>query len=301
MSKDIYLPPPKRFKTTRSSLALAKTIADELGMEMDEAENIARVENYYDDMYRDILKMLELGDDIADLHSGNYSTSQIFAARTSDGKDVVVFDMVFDFCIYYLCLLITIQATFKLEAEELQQLIEDVSVLMHILKNPNQFKVQRERMQHYNVKYPKALMLSHPIGRTMTIFMLCHEIAHCTLGHVSKTSDKQHEFDADMKASEYFARIVDKGALNKETFAYIDPKITFSPLFLFQIFDVYEHWLSMTGYQNTHDSHPPAQLRMKHVEPFFSNIMNEQSNELHQGLTKTIIDTKTFLTRLLDA
>ncbi len=300
MSDDIHIPPPQHYQATQASLGLAQHIADVLGYSFDEAKEALLATKLYNVIYDDIIELLGLKTHKPELHSGSYNISKIFAAQTSDNNSVIVLDMVFDFWIYAVCFLVSIKACHKLNAEQAHLLTQNIHQMMMLLQNPEQFNSKRHIIRHYHISHAQVLgQLSHPIARSMTTFILCHEIAHHRLGHVGMPSTKQQELDADQQAALYFNMIVEKGKQDNQSYAHVDEKISFSPLLLFRLFDLHEHWLRLRGHDFPSETHPPALERLQHVENAIHDNMNDKSRELYSGLCATVDDIKSSFSELL--
>lgn len=74
----------------------------------------------------------------------------------------------------------------------------------------------------------------------MVTFILCHEIAHIQLGHLDKSQDPEHEFEADYLALELYERLLNFP--KKEGYLAFNSKLLCIPIVLMNYFSILEKY-----------------------------------------------------------
>ncbi|MEO1019172.1 MAG: hypothetical protein AAFY56_16000 [Pseudomonadota bacterium] len=292
--------PLKQYFPTQQSLDLAERIAHAQGQSFDREATHKLAGSLYDVMFADLIRILELGQLRIDLRSGVYRFARAFSANAQNGRPAIVLDMVFDHWVFSLTQLVTICAFTVPDNRERQRIITDVSELFALFNYSGDFENSRTRMAQYLLQSEyngQLLNLTAALARAMIVFVLCHEIAHVTLGHLSsKEENEQLELSADAKALEYFHAVVEYGKTDRETHVHIDPKVGCAPIVLSIIFELYEAWLESRGASFEEVSnHPPAKRRTRQLQNLMHLELGLEGREIVKGATFAIQDLRSWL------
>jgi hypothetical protein len=118
---------------------------------------------------------------------------------------------------------------------------------------------------------------------------LCHELAHCSLGHLSGNASPQKEFEADELAAHYFLKLIEAGTQIKTI--RIDPKLAGGPLLLMRFFELHaRNKAKLTGTTPKHDTHPAPGERAKPIRRVLAPHMVEKATYILDGLEITLGD-----------
>lgn len=295
MSGDDY-EPILRYLATQSSLDLAEKIAEELGVEFKREEVAKLSENMEEQIFADLVAALDLNVAEFNFKSGVYSKAQAFAAPSSDESSYVVVDMVFDFWLLGITHVSTVTAAKILDIEQQNQIGTVADELFWLLTESHRFKSVRETFLPLMLEHGDCLNLSGALSRSMTIFIVCHEIAHCRLDHLSQPPSPQIEFDADRLATEYFAKITGIKRNHRENTAFVDEKVAAAPIILMQLFAIYETWLEAHGFStNSIDTHPRSSERAERVRELLLPKLNDKAKYILDGFANALRDLQDLI------
>ncbi|NOR61433.1 MAG: ImmA/IrrE family metallo-endopeptidase [Rhodobacteraceae bacterium] len=285
-----------RYLATKGSLDLSEAIAKDLGEEFDR-ESVAKLsERVLEQTFSDLVSVLNLPPDEYAFKSGIYSGVGTFVALSSDGQPHIVMDMVFDFWLFATAHISTIVASHILEDDARKYIKETTDELFSLLIESNRFRKSREKYLPLLLDYKESLNLSSALARGMTIFVMCHEIAHCHLGHLDKPQSKSIELEADRLASEFFIRVVDAAPHSVKTTAYVDAKIAAAPIILMQLLSLYEEWVETKGVDiSSVSSHPKAKDRTKIISEVILPRLDEKAAYILDGISKSLDDLKKLI------
>lgn len=280
-----------KYSATESSLDIAEAIAKSLGQAFDRDAVAKQSENYLEDIFSDLLNLLEVNPSTISFQSGIYPKARTFAALTKEGENHVVMDMVFEFWISSATQINMIIATRVLDAHTFDQIGKVTDEIFSLFSESHRFKLVREKFLPFILEYPACLNLSHALSRSMTLFVMCHEIAHCHLGHLHKTQSRELELQADKLAAEYFLKIVLRGKTQIKNSAFIDPKVAAAPILLMKLLEIYEIWQKAKDIDiSLSSSHPKAAERIDTISPIIKPNLNEIALELLDGMSKALDD-----------
>ena len=274
------------YHATPESLGFAEQVARAMGgpMGFDSEATRELVETLHNDYFGAVLKSTE--ENIAGIcfEAGSSRRIQAFA----DANDIF-FDEQLDMWLESCTHLTAIAACKTLEADEYLSLIE---MLLKILDQPKDaylHEAHREEFRPFILNHVDCMELSHAYSRAMTVFVMCHELAHIQLGHTASRPTLEHEYEADYKATEYFIRIVAKG--EEAGMIFVHPKLVSAPLLMLRFFDLFERRLfHRHGLRLKHESHPPIARRISALENRLSSSLSEEALYVWDGFTKAIED-----------
>lgn len=125
----------------------------------------------------------------------------------------------------------------------------------------------------------------------MTVFCLCHEIAHAQLGHLGQAPTTALETAADVRALDHYLALLDYGQGNRDTTVYVDPKVAGAPLVLMSLFALLEDWQAARASAGRRASpHPPAATRRAAIAPRLTPRLDPTALYLVEGLDQGITD-----------
>ena len=285
--------PPKRYKATPASLAFAKRVAKALGLPFDPDQVGQLADDLYEVMFADLVRVLEIDPGSVDFASGRYHRAQAFAAPNWSGQPVVVLDMVFEAWLSGLALLNTVLAVGAPNQTERQRILETANTHFEMITDSQRFERAREELAPFYLRYEEFLNLSEGLGRSMLVFVLCHELAHVHLGHLEQEPSREQELEADRLGSELFHRVVEAGKLDSETHIHVDPKVACAPIALTQILDLHETWLTLRGREPSGSSkHPTAEERLVVVKGVIEPTLTDMGAYVLNALTLGLADLR---------
>ncbi|MEO1194230.1 MAG: hypothetical protein AAFY02_20925, partial [Pseudomonadota bacterium] len=192
-------------------MAFAERVAKALGLPFDPEQVNDLAENLFEVMFADLVRVLEIDPKSVDFASGRYHRTQAFAAPNWSGQPVVVLDMAFESWISGLALLNTVLAVGNPNATERQKILQTANTHFELITDSQRFERAREQLAPFYLRYSELVNLADALGRSMLVFVLCHELAHVQLGHLEQAQSRDQELEADRLASAFFIRIVEAG------------------------------------------------------------------------------------------
>ncbi len=288
--------PFERAVPTDGSLAFAAQISALLDIPFDRDEVEALSRQLYETMFEDLVSVLQIDPDSVRFESGYFFATRAFVLPSEEGIPQINIDTTFDYWISTLCLLASV-ATFEVpDRARWTGLLEQVDATFHLFDDAKRFARARDGMTPFLTDFHHLLNLSEGLSRTVLVFVLCHELAHCQLGHVGGPSDKDEELAADRIAAQLFLRVVAFGARNNDTMIHIDPKVAGAPIIFMQLLELHETWLARQGRAVADSSrHPRACDRLKTIEPILLPELSEVACNVIDGMKAGIDDIKSAI------
>ncbi len=289
--------PVGRYSPSAQSLDFAEQIAKVQGLPFDRAATERLGSNLYEIMFAELIEVLELNQDPPDFHSGIYPSARAFAALTSDGRQVIALDMVFDYWIASLHHIVGV-CTFSVPSEDEQRRIaNDMQRLFALFQDSRDYRRVREPISYYVLapNYAEIIRLTNLMGRASLVFVMCHELAHGQLKHHDSAAIPEQELEADRAAASMFKRVVAKGQAERCDHIHIDPKIMCAPIVFTMILELFEAWLTAQGADLSGGSHPPASERTAQLQRLLQDEFNEVAQEIVIGSTYAIAELHTLL------
>lgn len=282
--------PYGKYSATNTSLALAKQIADKLGHTFDDIEVATQVGNLHEQYFNEIRQALNIDSHTLEFLAGNYRLTNAFAGFNSAGNSMVGFDELFDFWLVDLTHLTMIAACEPLSWEAYQELVHVLAARMNVRIDPYAHEETRDLSKPFFLNYADLLFqISHPFSKAMIAFIICHEIAHCVLGHLDGPASVEKELEADTQAIEYFLKLIDAGS-KLETIR-VDGKLASAPLVLIAFFDLSDRRTAyLTGCPLQYIDHPTPATRLENIQPYLSSRLVNEAHHLYDGLFRTIDD-----------
>lgn len=288
--------PFERAVPTDGSLAFAAQISALLDIPFDRDEVEALSRELFETMFSDLVSVLQIDPDSVRFESGYFFATRAFALPRKDGTPQINIDTTFDYWISTLCLLASV-ATFEVPGPaRWTDLLEQVDATFHLFDDAKRYARARDGMTPFLTDFHHLLNLSEGLSRAMLVFVLCHELAHCQLGHMNAQEDKHTELDADRLAAQLFLRVVAFGAQNNDTTIHIDPKVAGAPIIFMYLLALYEAWLARQGRDFADTSrHPNARDRLECIEPILLPELSEVACNVIDGLKAGIDDIKSTI------
>lgn len=284
--------PKGKFVQTRQSMQAAETVASWTGHAFDPEAVSAIADDYYENMFASVLGSLDLSPDSIEFISGSYRMTTTYAAMGETGHQIV-FDETFDFWTFGLTFYGCVAAFFVLSEEEWDQFMADLGDMLLLYSSADLQESVRDGFWFYIQKYKKCLEFSHALSKAMLGFILCHEIAHCQLGHLDRPADMAMEFEADLLASQHFIKLIEASGNDKDSAFYIHPAQQAAPLMSMELLSLHEAWLSLKGARVSDNKlHPVALDRKTNIEAEILPFLNEDSAHFYQGFMKGVGDIK---------
>lgn len=285
--------PVLRYIPTDNALDLAEELAKALGQPFDRAAVAAQSETLHETMFADLAASLGVDASALTFRSGVYSRARAFVGRSTTGATHLGLDLVFDFVIAAAGHIMVVLATVELEPDEVRRLHRALDDVFSLFVDNHRFKTLRESVRPLLTDYHYCLNLSHALTRSMTVSVLCHELAHLELRHLERPASAELELEADARGAELFLRHVRDGGARGPTSVYVDPKLAAAPVLLLRLFDLYEAWLAQRGSPVTPSAtHPPAAMRANRVETILRPYLIEKATYILDGMTAALADMR---------
>ncbi|MBL27247.1 MAG: hypothetical protein CMM50_06835 [Rhodospirillaceae bacterium] len=288
------LAPFQRSVPTKASLDFAEQIAALTGLPFDREAVAADSLSLHETMFADLVRILGLEADEIEFRSGSYFAVRAFAVRAESGAAHVGLDLTFDYWLAALAHLGVIATCEVLSQAQLQAIARQVNETFLLFEDASRFRSVREGLKPYLAGYPHLINLSEGLGRAMLVFTLCHELAHCRLGHLDRPGSREIELEADRAAAELFLEVGRHGESDRATTVHVDPKVAGAPIILMHLLALHEAWLTFHGI--TLDStRPRAAERLAGIEPLIRPSLDEIAAYVVDGVANGIADIRSSL------
>lgn len=278
------------FRATDMSLDIARSIAEALNSPFDAESTRQFAADLHRTYFESVIQTLGLAQTQVAFESGNARSVDVFISRTQ----TVHLDEHLDFWLYNLTHLLTIAACKALSYDERSALLE----LLKDASDPETFPANhaaiRKRFLPYLSSHPDCMELSHALSRSMLVFIICHEIAHSTLGHSPKKPSSENELAADQRASDYFLTIQKAG--KSVSWIYVHEKLLCAPLILFRLLSLGESVMALrTGNEPLRNSHPAPLTRFEHTRARLGNVLSDGALYIVNGFGLALDDIRSDL------
>lgn len=208
---------------------------------------------------------------------------------TASGADTIYFDEQLDFWLLTCVHLTTVAACKALSAIEYRSLIQLLMGQLDVPGNPYLHERHQARFKGFMMRHVDCLELSHALSRAMVVFVMCHEVAHTSLGHTAEEQRIEHEIEADRLAASFFTRVIDAGA--EAGLIFIHPKLAGAPVLWMRLFDLLErHIFRQSGTKISGRTHPPALTRAAWLEGHLSDRLNPDARYILDGFVAALDD-----------
>lgn len=131
----------------------------------------------------------------------------------------------------------------------------------------------RSSMKPFFIHYAKALPVTNSMTMAMSAFIICHEIAHYTLGYIGQPLDKQHELDADKQGYLYLQRVCQ--AFDDTASLKVSENMMAVPSILMDLFDLNHNRF---GYSH----------RCQNLSENLSCTWTQEAESLYEGFQSTV-------------
>ncbi len=279
-----------RYTPSEQSLDFSERVAQVQGVPFDREATRALGTNLYEEMYAELVQVLELEGAVPDFHSGVFRSPRAFSAYTPSGRPIVGLDMIFEYWMTSLHHIVGVLAFTVPDKTEERRIARDVTSLFGLFQNSGDFKRVRGPIAYYYLAqhYAEIIRISNLLSRASLVFVMCHELAHLQLNHHGRAAGPDQELEADRRAAELFKHVVAKGQENRLGIIHIDPKVMCGPLIFTMILELFEAWLISRGVDLSGGTHPPASERTAQLQPLLQDEFNDVAADIIQGSTHAI-------------
>jgi len=283
-----------RFLPTERSLDIAEEIAQKLNMTMDRAETAQWATDLQARYYQDIAQVL--GDEVCGHIQFEHLASrklEAFSAQTKQGQAIVSFDQQLDSWLFSLNQLIGVRAFWGLSEDEYHHTAQLAQGVVATLQDPFLHEKVRLYIKPYltEAPYPEALPVTNCMVMAMSAFVICHEIAHHTHGHIGKATNKQHEYEADQQGYKYFMQVIE--AFDQTQYLKVSDNMLAAPCLLMDYFDFAERWYAQQqGLSHITESvsHPLSSKRRQALEQHYAHHWGEEAHNLYGGFQSSLTE-----------
>lgn len=243
-----------RWVPTPDSLDRAHRLAAKLGYRFDarqtEAHGRDLLRHYFDDLRRVLPEVTPY----FRFDHGSRNELQASIGLVEDHARVFI-DEHLHFWLLGLNFIATVSACYDLEKEDEEALRILTADHFRMYADPVEVHYRvREALWPWHERFTKLLEVANAVTQTMTVFTLCHEVAHSYLGHLHELDEPDHEIAADSLAFEYLLRI--HRYRDDLQFAQIDASTLCAPCQFFSI--LHAARVFTLGSDSATDSHPSA-------------------------------------------
>ena len=282
------------FRPTPESLEKARRVAERMGLPFDLSATETMAPDLHAIYFTRVVEILGLrSEDMPDFTDGDFRRINAHV-EPGEGRPEIRFDQQVDHWFMGVCHLVLISAAFPLDAATYGRLADHYTDFLDWRLDA--YLLERRRDAHFEFfeNYPDAWNLSHALSRSMTLFVLCHELAHVRLRHLDDPRPlRDLEFEADTTALDYFHQIVAQGPAAGEV--CIDEKVSGAPLLVFRLFEAERrrHPDRIDPRIGGPDQHPKPMERLEHLRASMPPA-SEKAQEVTEGMLKAfdILDDK---------
>lgn len=284
--------PVGRFNPSQKSIQIAEIVAGWMGQSFDPVENQKIVERYHEQLFQNILDTLDLPRDTVQFTSGSLRKTTTFAAKNVDSNEVVL-DEMFDFWTWDITHLTCVAAFEVLKEDEWEKLIADLGKVMLVYSNAEMHETVRESFGYYILNYKRIIQFSHTLSNAILGFALCHEIAHCQLGHLDKPPSKEVELEADILAAQHFTKIIEKSQSSNKPPFFLLPAHYTAPLISMELLGLHEYWLHLNDIETSRDSlHPSPSERKDNIIKVIKPALTDEAPQFYEGFQNAVNDIR---------
>lgn len=288
-----------RFVPTDDSLEFAGKISRLMGLPFDRDETARTAETLYETQFKALLAALDLPPDTVSFHPEVYWLTSAFADAGEEGEGGggrVFLDENFDLWLFALSHYSVIAACKLLDDEAFAALASNVASALRFFRSAHLRDRVLAELAPTLEDHADCLNLSGGVARALLMFVLCHEIAHCRLGHHDRPVDPALELEADRDAAASFAHLIAKGPHIADTPVYVDPKLAGVPVILPRWLELYEARMqALTGRAPGRRTHPAPSERVELLSATLRSALNETAAMLLDGLESAVADLRSAL------
>lgn len=273
------------FKPTERSLSIAQAMASALDQPFDRAQVQHDGQQLLSLYFQDIQSVAEDQFEAIDFEHGTSSQMQAFAALPRHDLKLVFVDEHFHFWAFGLSFLVYYKACFRIDEAETADLKALVSHHFDMLKTHAATHLTlREQMLPLQMGYPDILFPTNALTQAMTLFVICHEIAHHMHGHPGTPDDPDQELVADREAYALMLRVHE--ARDTLTHAQIDVKMLCAPALMIQYLRA--GLLYHRGHDEPSRSHPSMFDRLASLEALGSSSWSPECRDVYDALSASL-------------
>ena len=279
----------ERFIPTNDSLNLSQKLAEEMGLSFDKESVKKLAINLHGAYFGEIISKLDMASLGLNFKQGSLRKIAAFAGSNNLKTVDIFFDELFDFWLMNMCFCNSVAAFKVLNQQEFVELEQIFESSLDLFANTYQHELIRDRFLPLKFQHLECLRFGHDLSKAMITFVLCHEIAHVSAGHLSKKSDVQFELEADLLAIEYYDTILSHP--NKSGYLSFGEDFLGAPIILFNYFSVSEKRLfTKTRVRPTRKSHPNPMDRVENISPYIEAKGTEKAKYILNGFLAGLED-----------
>ncbi|MDD7887113.1 hypothetical protein [Flavivirga sp. 57AJ16] len=261
------------FKPTKKSLGISKSIAKKLHLDFNEEEVDYLAKNLQKIYYDEIIEKLQLNIPKTNFEHGSIRKINAKVTPNKHGSGDIYFDDQLEFWLFNMSFINTL-ASFKEVGKK--DLLKVLSSTLDIFRTPHLFEFERELMLPLEDEYADVLSFSHDLNKAMSVFVICHEIAHLTSNHLTdkKLTWHEKEFEADSIGFDYFKKVI----MHPDKSKYISLQSMFlcAPIIFFNYLSIEERYSTKTrGSIPNRETHPNPLERAKRMANYFKATSND--------------------------
>lgn len=272
----------KHFIPTKGSLSLAKSIADSLDIPFDEDLTHHQGIWLLDLYFKEICNILP--NETQNIQFENLATRD-FAAfiEPTSSKPLVFMDQQFQFFLLSTFFINAIWACRVLDSETKNELRSLFTETISTLQNPYLHESLREKEIELMQRYKQELLLANTLTISALAFIMCHEIAHENLDHMTQPESRSQEFEADKLAFSYLVRISEN--FEKMPNLKIAPNKLGAPILAFEYL---AKSLPSHAIEALQGAHPSPLSRGEKLHGFFKGMADDEAIYLYDGFRKSL-------------
>jgi hypothetical protein len=241
----------KGFLPTKNSLQISRIIAKSLNIEFNEKEvsNLSKkLQTVY---YEEISKILNLPN--IEFNHGAKRKINAYVEMNSNESQSIFFDDQLEFWLFDMCFINSLASFKEVLKKDLHKILINT---LNTFRNPSIFEDQREFSLSMIAENLDIINFSHDLNKAISIFIICHEIAHVTYQHLKddKTAHKR-EFEADFLGYQFFIKVIKNS--NKSEYIQLQKMFICAPIIFFNCLALEETYMKeIKGLNSSRSTHP---------------------------------------------
>lgn len=284
-----------RYHATDASLDFALDLARRAGVHADRAETRAASATLYEDAFAALLAALDIP--AADVpfhppfHPEVFGLTSALAADPGGDGPRVLFDETLDLWLFAMAHFTTVAAFGEIDDDAFFAILKKIKGALRLFDSAGLRPRVLDDLRPELEGHPDCLNLSGGVARALMVFVLCHEIAHCRLGHLRQAVAPALELEADEAAARMFVDVIGKEPALKASPVYVDPKLAGVPVFLPLWLGLQEQYRTiLTGRAPNRSTHPAPQERAEATRRVLAPHLNETAAQILTALENAVDD-----------
>lgn len=269
-----------RYVATEDSLDFARKLAEGLGLDFDREAAAADAPFLLSVYYCEAIGVL--GEAFSSIEIADFSrrTIDAYAARSRQGRAYLHVDQHFDFWMFGLCLLWTEAALVGVPKDKEETFDALFLALLDLDCGIGTHEEIRERVSPWIEGAGNRLRVAHDLSVACFLSVVCHELAHHSLGHLNMDGSWEVELEADREGFKMIQRLfADPRSLDLIPH---QPYSLAAPWVVLNLIDASERRAAQRAGErliHTSSSHPPARNRLAVLAPLMA-LVTDRSPQL---------------------